>query len=584
MAIQDSHTVHGRFFKIAQMHPDAPAIASAAGELSYDALAARACSIAEALRQQDVMVGNVVGIALPRGVDRIATILATLIVGGAYVPLDDTHPRKRIEGVCSDAGVKLVVTYSGAGISSFPCPTIDIESCQGSEGSLERDAVGAAGDLAYVMYTSGSTGKPKGVAIEHRGVLALCNAWDDLMSEHDVRQVLQFSSYTFDASVVEIFPTLLTGRTLRVLDEDPGQISPTALLASARQAGDDMVILPPVYLMAADADMPALPKVLMVAGERCPPALVQRWADRTALYNGYGPTEATVAATVGRCSRSDSAEVPIGPPLPHITTAVRNDEQTVATGEIGELYLGGESLARGYVSNPIETEARFRFIELEDGRRERMYATGDLVRMRPDGQFVFMGRADRQVKVRGHRIELDAVEATIQAVPGVTEAAVVDVTDERGETRLVAFVRDLDDAIVKGLRGDLEEMIPAAQIPAQITSLTNWPTRSSGKVDYDALRRLAIVPTAPANGQADDAVGGVWQTLLEVPVVADSDDFFALGGHSILAMHLAEAIREQFDIEISARDVFEHSTLGEFRQVVEDLRSEATTASRVDTH
>jgi amino acid adenylation domain-containing protein len=572
-------TLQEAFAAVAASCPDAPALRFGDATITYRQLARSAEQLAGVLTAAGIGRGARVAVAFNRTPDLVRAIFAVLHLGATYVPIDPAHPVERLTEMLARAEVVAVLTDTGhlARLSRVAPTVFDITTlAERPAGSQKEPAGGVESDLAYVIYTSGTTGTPKGVEIEHRGVLALCRAWDELMGRHAVKGVLQFAAHTFDASVAEIFPTLLTGRTLVIPDRDPSQTEPIELLKRATALGVDKLILPPAYLMMVDpSEIDAVPAVLLVAGERCPPDLVRRWAGRTALYNAYGPTEVTVAATIARCHPDDADDVPIGRPLRHIDAAVLAEGRVVDAGETGELHLGGSSLARGYLGDPGLTRRAFRDVELPGRPAARMYATGDLVRARPDGQLVFVGRSDRQVKIRGHRVELAEVEAAILRVQAASEAVVL--KDDAGPGgRLVAFVKATTPLTAAALRTRLRDVLPGVMIPTAVTFVSRWPLTTAGKIDHQAL--LAGVTSRHAERRQDEdlreAISALWCELLDHDAVNGSANFFDLGGNSMVAMELARKVRDRTGVTITVRDVFDSPTLTDFCDAV--LRAEDT--------
>jgi amino acid adenylation domain-containing protein len=477
---------------VAAASPDATAICSAGESLTFEQVRRRAAGIASSLHEAGVNEGDLVGLAIGRGVEPVVGALGILCAGAAYVPLEIAEPPDRLAHVVAEARLVrgLVDANTLAAVEPLLQTPIDIADCLHSDvdvpTNLDPDA------LACVIYTSGSSGSPKGVELQHRGVLALVDSLEFLLSEHDVRRVLLFSARGFDGSIQDVFPTLLTGRAVWALEDEPAEIHPEELLSDLVRADVDMITLPSSYLMVADpAEVDALPKVVAVAGERCPPILAQRWSSRTAFYNIYGPAEVTVVATLGRCTEQDVETVPIGRTLRDVNEAILRDANPVASGEIGELYLGGPMVARGYLGRPDLTAERFKTITLPDGTIERMYATGDLVRRGDGGNLIFIGRVDRQIKLRGHRIEPEDVEAALHASPGIDESVVMATGSDGLAERLMAFVKGPGATDVDALRAHLRACRPAFMIPSTFIPIEKWPTTPNGKIDHDALRGLA---------------------------------------------------------------------------------------------
>jgi amino acid adenylation domain-containing protein len=572
-------TISSRFKAIAEANAREIALASEDAPVTYERLEERVATLATALLSCGVLPGELVAVSVSRGEDRIAAILACLWSGAAYVPLDADQPDERLQAILVASKSRLLVTDSRRRerLAGLGVELLDVDGLRcGATAPLVRRA---PDDVAYVLFTSGTTGVPKGVEITHRGVICLVGAIEAMMlAPHQVRRILQFAPDTFDSSVAEIFCALLSGRTLVLPATDPARTPPDELFASAVRQHVDMITVPPSYLLALDDGAAELPSVVIVAGERCPPDLVRRWAHRTALYNGYGPTEVSVAATYGRLQPDDEQDVPIGKPLPHFKVAILVAERPVERGETGELHLGGSSLARGYLGDPELTAERFRNIADEDGVIRRMYATGDLVRERQDGQLVFEGRADRQIKLRGQRIELDDVEQALLSAPHVQEAVVLASGSGVLVDRLIAFVSVAGDVAAEELQQHVRSCRPTAMVPAEVIFVSSWPKRSSGKIDHDALMKLLAKPAAGSrdrSGDGEDIVASIWSEVLKVPRVKADDDFFALGGHSILAMQIVTLLRKELSVRVPVRLLFEQPVFSDFRAEVTELSAKS---------
>jgi amino acid adenylation domain-containing protein len=581
--MSEPSTIHDRFLAVADAGPARLAALSSGGSLTYAELADRALAIASELRAQGVEEEELVGISVSRGINRVASVLGILCAGAAYVPLEESQPLERLREIVEDAQLRAMVTDRRlvpelGGLTEVP---ILAEECTAP---ASREAMPDTGpdSLAYVIYTSGTTGQPNGVEIPHRGVLELTEALDELLCEHSVERVLQFSALGFDISVHEMIPTLLTGRSLWVLDKGLGEVAPEDLLQECHEAGVDMVTVPPSYLMAADEKSVAqAPRVLGVGGERCPPALVERWASRAAFYNFYGPTEVTVEATRWRCSGEEVEQVPIGLPYPHVRTALLTEDGVLEGPGRGELYLGGP-LARGYLNRPELTAERFKPVQLSEGETERMYATGDVVERREDGALLFVGRADRQIKLRGQRLELSDVEAALRSSPEVDDAVVLGIGKAGLADRLVAFVRIRGEIDPKALKEHVSARRPRYMVPTQIIEIAAWPLTSNGKIDYKALEDMAgrvRRRRAPRDSVAP-LVTELWAEMLEVDDPGPDEDFFDLGGHSLLAVRLVGRLRRDLGIDLPVEAVYESPTLAAFTaEVVTELEKKGALSS-----
>ncbi|HEY4929196.1 MAG TPA: amino acid adenylation domain-containing protein [Acidimicrobiales bacterium] len=444
-------SVHELVALQAAARPSAVAAEFAGDQLSYADLDRDANRLAHRLVAAGVGVGDIVGVCLDRSLSMVTALLAILKSGGAYLPLDPTYPAERLRFMVTDAEVSTLVT-----VGDVAGELADLVAEAGTVVRLDQEASASAGypdddpgravtpeDLAYVIYTSGSTGQPKGVLVEHGGVLNLAPVVADVFQLDADSRVLQFASFSFDASVTEILLPLTVGATVCLAPREV-LASGLDLLRLLDEQRITTVTLPPSLLAALpDTDLPNL-VTLCSAGEACQPELVRRWGRGRRFVNGYGPTEATVATTyqvIDGELPDGMTSVPIGPPIANARAYVLDDDrQPVPVGTPGELYIGGAGLARGYLGRPELTAERFIPDPFDEQPGSRLYRTGDRVRWREDGTLDFLGRFDDQVKLRGFRIELGEIEQTLMAHPDVADAAVVVREDTPGNRRLVAYI------------------------------------------------------------------------------------------------------------------------------------------------
>ncbi|GAA4081668.1 non-ribosomal peptide synthetase [Nonomuraea soli] len=543
----------------ARIRPGAPALIDAGGVVTYGELLARADDLAGRLRPLIEHEGTVVGMALPTGTDAVIAIVGILRAGAAYLPLDPTHPPARLAGLLARAGAAAVVH---PGLTVQPLPA--------------KAAAGTAG-LAYVIYTSGSTGAPKGVMVTHRTLSALTRSFRDVHGFAEGHRVLMLPPLTFDASVGDLFPVLTSGAAL-VTHPEPARLDGQELLAFCREhritAVDTAASLWRRWVAdLADEGVPDdWPVTLvMVGGEEVRAQDARTWqrltGGRCDLVNHYGPTEATVCATTHWLRGGDDltrlGRVPIGTPLPHVRARIQDrGGRPVPRGAVGELFLGGDCLARGYLGEPALTAAAF-VPDPSGPPGARMYGTGDLARMRPDGSIEFHGRRDRQVKVRGHRIEPAEIEQAVAAYPGVTDSVVTAARD-----RLVAYVAGVDDP--DELRRFLRARLPGHLVPGVIVPVEAIALTAHGKIDHSALPEAPDAPgRTPPRGDGERRLAEVWQRVLGVPEVGRNDGFFAVGGHSLLAAKVVTEIRREFGVELPLRAVLETADLAELAALIE---------------
>ncbi|MEZ0115026.1 amino acid adenylation domain-containing protein [Catenulispora sp. EB89] len=559
-----------------------PAVRFEGVDLTYGDLDARANRLARLLQDEyGVAPGAVVGFLLHRGPEVPTVQLGVLKAGGAWLPLDPAHPAGRIGYQCSNADVRAVVTTRAlAGLLPPDVPSIVLDDPADAArlAGLDPTAPPCAArpdDVAYVIYTSGSTGNPKGVQVPHRAAVNFVGAAAGLLfSITPADRVLQFANPTFDVSVFDVYAALCSGATCvsapTAVLHDPG---PLAQLMRAESV--TVADIPPAVLgMLDDADLPDL-RALFVGLEAFPAELVNRWRTATrAFHNGYGPTEATVACVDYECPAEPlAASPPIGRAMANCRAYVVDAlGDLVPQGVPGELCIAGKQLARGYLGQPAMTAEKF--VPCPWGAPgERMYRTGDVVRWRADGELEFLGRVDRQVKIRGLRVELGEIEHAMAAFPGVRHAAVV-VAAADGGPRLDAYVvaDGASAGFVAELRAYLADRLPLHMVPTTFTPLDRLPLTSSGKLDHKLLpepaaRPETIVPPATAT---ERELAGIWSSLLGVDLarIGQGESFFALGGSSLQATQLIARIRDAFFVDLDVRELFNRPLL---HQVAEFL-------------
>jgi amino acid adenylation domain-containing protein len=552
--------------------------------ISYADLDRRASALAEQLVAQGAGPDRIVGVCLPRSVELVVALLGVLKAGAAYLPLDPAYPPDRLAYMLQDSGARwMVVQHDTAALAPAGVSRVVIDAADASPMGLTLPEP-QPDHLAYLIYTSGSTGRPKGVAITHR------NALHSTLARHrwyegEVRGYLMLSSVAFDSSVAGIFWTLTQGGELVLpADGDHRDVAALAGLVQARSVSH-LLALPSLYAQLLDerAQLVTLTHAI-VAGEACPPSLAAAHAaalPNAQLVNEYGPTEVTVWSVAHRVAMDD-APVPIGRPVPFVQAHVLDEAlRPLPPGVAGELYLGGPALARGYLGRP-ELSAE-RFVPHPFGRGERLYRTGDRVRLRADGQLDFLGRNDEQVKLRGFRIELGEIEARLLDVDGVTGAAAIVREDAPGERRLVAYVGGHPPA-PEAMRQRLARSLPEYLLPSVIVVLAELPLTPNGKVDrrvlpapeQQASRREHVAPRT----MTEQLLAAIWCDLLGVESLGVHDDFFERGGHSLLATQVATRVRRSFAIEMPVRELFAAPTVAQLAVVVDARR--ASGASWVD--
>lgn len=554
-------------FEFAQSNPNAIALRVEDDAISYGELAAKVSAFSQQLTAAGVAKESPVGICVDRSIEQLVAQLAIMHAGGAYVPLDAGAPKDRIEYIIADTGLNIVVAqpqYTNK-FADIDCQTVAIDHTQiAGDGEVNADAIELnAEQLAYILYTSGSTGKPKGVAVQHGNLVNLANSMQLLLAERGVSGQYRWAwnaPMIFDASV-QALTQLAFGVELNLL-KDELRKDPSQLLSYLTDNKIDVLDTTPalvdLVLREADEKGLALPN-LLIGGEAISSELWQKVAAHSEAHqrfalNVYGPTECTVNATFSDI-KADS--VPnIGNPLPNCQTFILNDTLTpLAPGAKGEIYIGGEGVARGYFNNDALTQERF----VESAEFGRIYKTGDLGRWLADGTVEYLGRSDFQVKLRGYRIELSEIESVLLEDAGVTDAAVL-VKDEQ----LVAFVvgADVDQNRLTQL---METKLPAYMVAAVIIEMDEMPLTKNGKQDRKALLSIELEEVvddyiAPRT-EMEARLQVIWQELLGKEQISMDDNFFSIGGHSLLGIRVASACREQLSIEIPLKVLMENPSI-----------------------
>jgi amino acid adenylation domain-containing protein len=584
--------IHALIEAQAERTPDAVAVVFDRERLTYRELDERANRLAHHLRGLGVAPEAAVALCLERSADMLVGLLGILKAGGAYVPIDPEYPPERIGVMLEDGAPRVLLTQSSllevlpdtaARVVCLDQAWPAIAACP----ATRPDSGVGASNLAYVLYTSGSTGRPKGVEIEHHSAVALIEWSRRIYDDADIAGVFASTSICFDLSVFELFMPLARGGTV-ILGRNALHL---ASLPAAAEVTLINTVPSAMTELVRNAAVPAGVRVVNLAGEPLKNALVQQIYRETGVarvLNLYGPSEDTTYSTFEEIARGATAEPTIGRSIADTRAYILDGRrQPVPVGVIGELYLGGEGVARGYRNQPALTAERFidspfpRPPGAERGRPERLYATGDLARRLADGRIDFLGRRDHQVKLRGFRIELGEIEAVLARHPDVDEAAVVVREDRPGDRRLVAYVAGgagLDGDLDATLRAALRRALPAYMVPAAFVRLDALPLTPNGKLDRGALpapeapRTDAGAGGAAPAGPVEEAVAAIWREVLGLDRVGSRDDFFALGGHSLLATQVISRCRNAFGLELPLLALFEERTVAGLAARVEQLR------------
>ena len=558
--------------------PDWTAVIDGAGQLTYREIDRKSNQLAAYLQKLGIGQEIPVGLYLVPSAEMIVGIVSVLKAGGVCVPLDPTYPGERLAHVVVDSQLRVVLTQQSL---RSELPSIDAEViCLDSEwGSVESESTDAVQspvkpeNLAYLIYTSGSTGQPKGVQITHRNLVHSTHA-RSLYYGPDPGRFLLLSSFAFDSSLAGIFGTLCQGGAL-VLTPGSLQSNLTRLAQLvAQHRVSQMLCVPSLYALILDqlkwAELGSLRRVI-VAGETCPVELVDRhyrMLPEVTLFNEYGPTEASVWTTVYKCRPAEPARlVPIGRPIPNARVYVLDPHRNVLpVGVPGELCIGGPGVVRGYLNRPEETRVRFIADPFDDNPSARLYRTGDLVRYLPNGNLELMGRLDHQVKIRGFRIELEEIEAVISEYEGIRQTAVAVRNEKNGEASLLAYVAPVDPGQfdAEKLRGYLNKRLPEPMVPSAFVSLKSLPLMPNGKVNRQALvvdQPVSTTQLTQPENALESKLVEIWEAVLGKEGIGIADNFFDLGGNSLLVAKLLLRIEQRLGESLSLANIFQAPTI-----------------------
>lgn len=602
-------TVISKFEEWVRLTPDAIALETDQGQLSYSELNAAANRLAHALLRRGVRPRELVGVCLPRSADLITALVAVMKTGAGYLPFDANYPAERIQFMARDAGIALMVTHTSLLYLSddlgIPVISLDNESITiAAESAVNLKQPVQPGDPAYVIYTSGSTGTPKGVIVAHGPFASHCRDVGEHFGIGLDDRVLQITPVNFDPYLEQVFTTLTHGAALVLRGDRLWE--PEELIDRIIAKRLTIINPTPAYWHQVAEIWSQLPEKIpshtvrlwVIGGDVFHPDSLRLWAKtpmkNVRLLNAYGPTEAIVTAltyemVADKPEYQNLFRVPVGRPFGQRKAYILDAAgTTVPIGVPGELYLGGPCLAEGYLGHVELTRERFLPDPFDGNREARIYRTGDRARWMPDGNIEFLGRVDQQVKVRGYRIEPGEIEAVLCQHAGIRAAQVVLQKMENGENRLAAYLIPHDPELQPvDLRQYLNERLPAYMVPTGFAFLDAFPMTASGKVDRNALRRMQIDfmnedPYVAPRDPFEVEIARMWQEVLKVERVGVLDNFFALGGHSLAATRLVSRIRQEYRIDLPLQNLFENPTVAGVADAIRESLSHQMKSDDLD--
>ncbi|WP_121612455.1 non-ribosomal peptide synthetase [Mesobacillus foraminis] len=581
-------TVQELFEEQVILHPQKPAINCNGQEISYADLNQRANAIAKKLRESHTGKSKVAGIFIDRSIEAIAGIIGILKAGFAYLPIDRKYPRERIHYMIESSNAEVILTKSEYDGSLLPVEVLQLHQDEELRNFVEENPPKANGtsDLAYVLFTSGSTGQPKGVMVEHKNIVRLVKNTNFIAFDEDDK-VLQTGALTFDASTFEIWGSLLNGLTLFIVDDHIILDAEQLEQAITSNEITTMWLSSPLFnqLSQESPSMFRSLKSLVVGGDALSVKhvnAVRKECPELTLINGYGPTENTTFTTTFTIDKEYGQSIPIGTPINNTTVFILDKDQNICPiGVPGELYAGGDGVARGYMNDASQTAEKFITHPLAQG--STLYRTGDIVKWNKEGSIEYVGRADHQVKIRGYRIECDEIMNTILACEGVKESAVFVRKDSNGHKSLVAYVVG-DQVTNAAVKKHLKQLLPDYMIPAAITVMSKFPLLNSGKIDYKALPEPQYLEDANEGFEAprnemERKIVEVYQDVLGAAKVSVYDSFFELGGDSLLSIKLVSKLREKGYV-VDPKMVFMFQTPWALAEMIENTEESTVAGER----
>ncbi|WP_131782564.1 amino acid adenylation domain-containing protein [Legionella gresilensis] len=588
-------TIHELFESQVNLHPDNLAVIYNNESLNYKHFNEKCNQLAHFLQKQGVKAETPVGLCMERSIELLIAMFAILKAGGAYIPLDPSHPEERISSTLNDNQVPFLLLTKDLNekFRSYQGQTIALDFGElNTYPSANLNTTSQIENLAYIIYTSGSTGKPKGVLIEHQSVVNFCLWFGDFCHCQASQRIDFSSSHAFDMAIANTLVPLMLGMTIVICDDDIKK-SPTSYLEFIKANRISVIKLTPsffrVLLFEVQSNFIALPdlKLIVLGGELLHTLECSSWLARYPhhkLINEYGPTEATVGVSLFRVSNSGlhslRPDVPIGKPGNNIDFYLLDkDLNPVPTGEVGELYIGGLCLARGYFNQPQITHEKFINSPFKQDSNSRLYKTGDLCRRLTDGNYELLGRIDHQIKIRGFRVELGEIERCIASHPAICEAVVIARPDHLNEKQLIAYFTLKDKQINPGtyqIKQYLKRYLTDYMIPVAFIMIDAFPLNANGKLDREALPIPEFHPNrrylAPTN-ELEAALTEIWAEEFNLKPIGIHDNFFELGGHSLIGARILTKINQMLGKNLTIKELYQAPTIAELAVIVSKIKS-----------
>ncbi|MBD8033049.1 non-ribosomal peptide synthetase [Solibacillus merdavium] len=588
----ENDTIAEAFYKIAEQYPGNKAVVDKEQFITFSELNKKSNQLARYLINQGLQSEEKVGIYMNRSIDMVISMLAVIKAGGAYVPLDPNYPTNRLVYIAQDASLTYCLTQIELKEDEW---IQDLNLICTSDWPLTMDDSNLyrsePNNLAYVIYTSGTTGMPKGVLLEHRGLINLVANQKKMMRLNSLSRVLQFATFNFDSSVIEIFSSLLFGAALHISTDKDNHFDLEKLIAQIKEENITHIILPPVVLKELPIQELKSLEVVGSAGSECPVELISKYRD-VVFFNGYGPSEYTVCTSYKSFEKGEElleeSAVPIGKPITNTSVLILDENnKLVPIGVAGELHVGGIGIARGYLNMPALTAEKF--IINPYNVAQKIYKTGDMVKFNHRGELIYVGRKDDQFKIRGYRVELSEVEGAIRKLNEVQGCFVSVIENQSGHKQIIAFYK-LDQKIsALELRSKIKELLPHFMVPSYLVEVDEFPLNTNGKVDKKILLEHFEKMEANKNkehteeplSQIELAVLTIWRNCLNDSSIGPDDNFFDFGGDSIISIQVCSAAKEQ-NIYFTPKDLFEYQTVRELAKIVKHLSPTITEQNTVE--